>query len=217
VRRVQKAARACGALAGLVALVGCGAAGGARETPHPRNTLRAWAAAVRARDATAAYALLDARARSETDAARFRALFDAHHAELTAQAQTLDARAASEVRARARLTLVDGEVVALVLEDGAWRIDGGVLDAPGLRAPEDAVAALRRALARQSLPGVLRVLSRETRADVEAEIARFLEASADAAGVETRTEGDTAEVRLGSGVRVTLVREGGAWRVVDVE
>jgi len=207
----------CGALAGLVALVGCGAAGPGRSTPEPRSALRAWAAAVRARDAGAAYALLDERARSETDAARFQALFDANHAELTAQAQALDARAASDVRARARLTLVDGEVVALVLEDGAWRIDGGVLDAPGLRAPEDAIAALRRALARRSLPGVLRVLSRETRADVEAEIARFLEASGDVAALETRTEGDTAEVRLGSGVRVTLVREGGAWRVVDVE
>jgi hypothetical protein len=64
---------------------------------------------------------------------------------------------------------------------------------------------------------VLRVLSRETRGEVEAEIARFLAASEDTADLETRVEGDAAEVRLGGGARVTLVREAGAWRVADVE
>jgi hypothetical protein len=201
----------------FVALVGCGGANAGRGTPDPRGTLRAWTAAVRAQDAEAAYALLDADAQGDTDAARFSALFAEHHTELAAQATALEARAASDVGARARLTLVGGEVVVLVLEDGAWRIDGGVLDAPGLRTPEDAVASLRRALARRSLPGVLRVLSRETRGEVEAEIARFLAASEDAADLETHVEGDTAEVRLGGEARVTLVREAGAWRVVDVE
>jgi hypothetical protein len=204
-------------LLALVGVAGCGAAAASRGTPDPRGTLRAWAVAVRARDAGAAYALLDADARQGTDRARFSALFTAHHAELAAQATALEAGAASDIGARARLTLVGGEVVALVLEDGAWRIDGGVLDAPGLRTPEDAVASLRRALARRSLDGVLRVLSRETRGEVEAEIARFLAASEDTADLETRVEGDAAEVRLGGGARVTLVREAGAWRVADVE
>jgi hypothetical protein len=201
----------------LVALGGCGGAVAGRGTPDPRGTLRAWAAAVRAQDAEAAYALLDADAQRGTDPARFAAFFRENRAELAAQATALEARAASAVGARARLSLVGGEVVVLVLEDGVWRIDGGVLDAPGLRTPEDAVASLRRALARRSLPGVLRVLSRETRGDVEAEIARFLAASEDAADLETHVDGDTAEVRLGGEARVTLVREAGAWRVVDVE
>ncbi len=211
------AARVVGSVGLGVALGGCGAAGAARGNPDPRGTVGAWVRAVRAHDAAGAFALLDPRARDGLDAARFAALFAENHAELEAQAAALEAQAARRVDARARLTLVGGEVVALVLEDGAWRIDGGVLDAPGLRTPEDAVASLRRALSRRSLPGVLRVLSRGTRADVEAELARLNAASEDTADLEVHVDGDAAEVRLGGGARVQLVREAGEWRVVDVE
>lgn len=197
--------------------VGCGATATTRTTPLPSATLAAWSRAVASRDARAAWALLDDDARGGLDEARFAALFVENRAELEGQAQAIAARAREPVVAQARVVLVDGEVVVLVLEDGAWRIDGGVLSAPGLRTPEDAVASLRRALQRRSLPGVLRVLARTTRGDVEAELTRLLDATEDPADLEIEVQGDNAVVRLTGGAHIQLVRESGEWRVVDVD
>lgn len=202
----------------VLGVAGCGGAGAnAPRTPQPRVTLAAWSRAVAAQDAGAAWALLDADARGGLDEAKFRRLFTENRAELAAQAQVIAARTREPVVAQARLVLVDGEVVVLVLEDGAWRIDGGVLNAPALRTPEDAIASLRRALQRRSLPGVLRVLARTTRGDVEAELSRLLEATEDPADLDLEIQGDNAEVRLTGGARVRLVRESGEWRVIDVD
>jgi len=198
--------------------LGCaatGASGG--TTPPPSGTLTAWSRAVAANDVDAAWALLDVKAHEGIDEARFRVLFAENRAELAAQAQAMATRAATPVTAQARVALVDGEVVVLVLEDDVWRIDGGVLDAPGLRTPEDAVASLRRALQRRSLSGVLRVLARSTRGDVEAELARLLDATEDPADLSIEVQGDSAEVRLTGGARIRLVRESGEWHVVDVD
>jgi len=200
------------------AAMGCAGSGASgATTPPPSATLAAWARAVADDDIAGAWALLDAKAREGVDEARFRVLFAENRAELTAQAQAMGTRAAAPVTAQARVALVDGEVVVLVLEEGAWRIEGGVLDAPGLRTPEDAVASLRRALQRRSLSGVLRVLARSTRGDVEAELARLLDATEDPADLSIEVQGDSAEVRLTGGARIRLVRESGEWHVVDVD
>ncbi|HBQ13674.1 MAG TPA: hypothetical protein DEF51_21900 [Myxococcales bacterium] len=106
--------------------------------------------------------------------------------------------------------------MVLVLEDGRWRIDGGVLDAAGLGTPLDAVAAFRRALMRRDLEGVERVLSRQTRAEWEEELRRVLEATADTDDLEVEIQGNRARVRTTGGGSIELVRESGEWRVVDV-
>ncbi len=196
---------------------GCGGAGAAERTAQPNAVLAAWAQAVTASDAHAGWALLDERGRAGLDEARFAALFVENRADLEAQARAIAASAQRPITAQARLVLVDGEVVVLVLEEGAWRIDGGVLDAPGLHTPQDAVASLRRALQRRSLAGVLRVLARSTRGDVEAELTRMLDATEDPANFDLQVQGDSAEVRLTGGAHIRLVRESGEWRVVDVE
>lgn len=203
--------------AGLGA-TGCGATGStARTMPLPNVALAAWSRAIASQDADAAWALLDPGARTGLDRARFRALLAENRREIDAQAQVIGVRAEQPVTAQARLALVDGEVVVLVLEDGVWRIDGGVLDTSGLRTPQDAIASLRRALLRRSLPGVLRVLSRTTRGEVEAERSRLLDATEDPADLDLHVEGDHAEVRLTGGAHVRLMREAGEWHVVDVE
>jgi hypothetical protein len=105
----------------------------------------------------------------------------------------------------------------LVLEERGWTIDSGVLDAPVLRTPRDAVLALRQALQERNLRAIERVLARDTRAELEAEIDRFLGETADELDLEYEVRGNKAVVRTSSGREVQLVREAGEWRVRDVE
>ncbi|MCA9858043.1 MAG: hypothetical protein KC458_12300, partial [Dehalococcoidia bacterium] len=120
------------------------------------------------------------------------------------------------IDAQARVQLASGETILLVLEEGGWRIDGGVLDAAGLVTPLDAVAAFRRALMRRDLPGVERVLSRQTRAEWEEEVRRVIEGTEDTDDLEVEVQGNRARVRTTGGGSIELVRESGEWRVVDI-
>jgi len=182
------------------------------------ETLNAYVAAVRAEDAHAAYLLLDEATRARTSEEDFAQRMHENLPELREQAEAL-ARGLERQPARveARIDLLDGERVLLVEEQGELRVAGGVLDAPSLGSPEDAVLALRRALMRRSLSGALRTFSQSSRASVEAEIRDFLDATADPLDLETEIAGNEARVRLTGGRHVTLVYEAGEWRIVDVE
>ncbi|MBC7171937.1 MAG: hypothetical protein H5U40_05910, partial [Polyangiaceae bacterium] len=112
--------------------------------------------------------------------------------------------------------LSSGEEVALSREGGEFRIASGVLEATAPTTPEDAIVALRHALLRQSLPALLRILSRSTRAELEAEIDRILDETADELDLDIEESGDRATVRLGGGGLLVLVREAGEWRFEDI-
>jgi hypothetical protein len=205
--------RPCDGLLVAVLLSGCGAV--AASVEPPATTLAAYEAAIRANDVETAYALLDERTKREVTLGEFRSLAEANRAELTEQAEEL-ARAAEHVPAIAHVPLEDGETVQLVLEDGRWAIEGGVLDAPALRTPEEAVLSLRRALSRRSLPGIERILARVPRAEMEAERERILEETADDLDYDVEVQGNRAVVRLTGGREIELVREAGEWRVLEI-
>ena len=195
-------------------IVGCG---GGPPVRGPSPSVRTYAGALQRGDADGAWALLDEDARRGRSEAEHATLMEANGAELREQGAALARAAGTDaVEARARVPLQSGETVVLVLEDGRWRIDGGVLDAAGLGTPLDAVAAFRRALMRRDLEGGERVLSRQTRAEWEEELRRVLEATADTDDLEVEIQGNRARVRTTGGGSIELVRESGEWRVVDV-
>lgn len=197
-----------------MATTACG--GGAGEG-GPSRVVERYAAALAQGDPDAAWSLLDDDARRGRTEAEHAALMAANAHELGAQGRAL-ARAAGPdgVDAHARVQLESGETIVLVLEAGAWRIDGGVLDAAGLATPLDAVAAFRRALVRRDLRGIERVLSRQTRAEWEEDLRRVLDATEDGDDLEVEVQGNHARVRTTGGGSIELVRESGEWRVVDV-
>lgn len=199
-------------LAVLVLLAGCGAG---PRVEGPSSAIQAYATALREGNAGEAWALLDEDARRGRSEPEHAARMAENHAELADEGEAL-ARAEA-VEARARVPLRSGETVVLVLEDGHWRIDGGVLDAAGLGTPLDAVAAFRRALMRRDLNGIERALSRQTRAEWEEELRRIVEATADPDDLDVEIEGNRAHVRTTGGGSIELVRESGEWRVVDVQ
>jgi hypothetical protein len=60
-------------------------------------------------------------------------------------------------------------------------------------------------------------LGRSLRGEVEAEVQRFLEETADELDYDTEIQGHAATVRTSGGRVVRLTREAGEWRVVDFE
>lgn len=194
--------------------VGCGGGPGAQG---PSPVIERYAGALTRGDGRAAWELLDEDARRGRTVEQHAALMVANTAELGEQGRSLARAAGSDaVSAHARVALQSGETLVLVLEDGAWRIDGGVFDAAGLATPLDAVAAFRRALMRRDLHGIERVLSRQTRAEWEEEVRRVVESTEDGEDLEVEIQGNRARVRTTGGGSIELVRESGEWRVVDV-
>jgi hypothetical protein len=195
-------------------LAGCAAAPPAR-VPDPTRTTQRFAAALRANEADAAYGLLDPELQSAIDRQRFLQLWHENQGELAAIGERMQ-RTPGPGAARAQLALDDGERVVLVLEDGRWRIAGGVFDAQTLVTPVDAVLELRRALRRQSLPGLLRVLARERRAAWLAAFEKSVEQTADPLDLRIEVHDDEATVHLNGGGEIHLRREAGQWHVWDV-
>lgn len=196
------------------ALLGCGGAPPAKVA-DPATTARQFAAALRADDAETAYALLEPELREDLGRERFFSLWRENRAELRDLGERI-ARVDLAAKARAQVELEDGERVALVLEDGAWRVQGGVLDAQALGTPLDAVAELRRALRRQSLPGLLRVLARERRAAWMAAFEKSIAQTGDPLDLRVEINGDEATVHLTGGGEIKLKREAGRWQIWDV-
>lgn len=197
-----------------LALAGCGAPARVRG---PSSAIREYGEALTRADASFAWTRLDEDARRGRTGEEHAALMERNAVELREQGEAISRAAGTDaVEARARVPLRSGETVVLVLEDGQWRIDGGILDAAGLGTPLSALAALRRALMRRDLPGVERVLSRQTRAEWEEEVRRVLDSTADVDDLEVDVQGNHARVRTTGGGSIELVRESGEWRVVDI-
>jgi hypothetical protein len=195
-------------------LLGCAGATLGR-VPDPAVTARRFGAALRENRPEVAYALLDPELRAALGHARFLQLWQQNRAELQELGAELG-RIDPKLAPRAHVELQDGEQVALVLEDGCWRVAGGVLDAQALGTPLDAVVELRRALQRQSLPALLRVLARERRATWVAAFEKTVEQSRDPLDLRVEVHGDDAIVHLTGGGVVQLKREAGRWQVWDV-
>ncbi len=205
--------RPASVLALAIALVGCGGAPSAAADPS--DVVRAFVAASERGDVDAVHALLDDASRATVTVEALRGAHDANPEERAAQAAALRG-AEARPTTRAEVALASGEEVTLVVEEGAFRVAGGVLESTAPGTPEQAIVGLRHALKRRSLPLFLRVLSRGTRAELEADIARLLEETEDELDLEVAESGDRATVRLGGGGAIELVREAGEWRIEDI-
>lgn len=194
--------------------------GGACVHESPRDGLRAYTAALRARDEAAVRARSDARSRGLW--ATHRVLED----DWDALAAGLD-REAVQVEERARLHLDGGRVVELVREDGRWQVAGGGLRVARADTPRAALVTFMVAYDAGRLD-VLRTLiprrfssiyaSDERLTEHLSVMASRIEAARPALSVDRPSiEGDSARIPYGRGRAVELVLEDGSWRVLDLE
>lgn len=139
-----------------------GCAGGPSAT-QPNEALRAYARALDERRIEDAYRMLSEEARRGLSLEAFRRAVLENPAEAQEIARAL-ARPSGEARVTARVLLPTGEEVPLVLEDGAWKVEGSAVDLYGDATPRQALLGFIRAFKRQRWDVVLRYVPEEERA-----------------------------------------------------
>ncbi|HET9952904.1 MAG TPA: hypothetical protein VFQ61_00295 [Polyangiaceae bacterium] len=177
--------------------------------------MKLYAEAARQGDARRIYALLSERSQHELGLSGTQRLVQDAKGELAAQGQGL-ARADVVLEARAVIRYDDGETASLTLDSGRFWIDSAAALPLQPRTPAEALAELRRALARRSYAALVRLLSRDTQAALENQVGSLVEGLESPETLDVKADGDSAEVELSGGHWVKLKREAGIWHVEDV-
>lgn len=206
--------RAHGVLAAVActAFLGCGAG----RVPDPKSAAEAYAAAAARGDGDALYDLLPEKTKREVSRADVVRTVQAEREELK-EASKHFAGKRLRVRARAVLRFDDGEEASLSLQDGVYRVDATSELLSGAPTPTLALQQFRRALARRSYVALLRVLTPETRAAVEAEVRALVEGLEHPEELQVHVAGEAATIHLAGGHIVKLKRDAGVWFVDDFD
>jgi hypothetical protein len=207
--RRRRHERAWVMIVGLLGLIACG-----HGAPPPAEaTLDAIRRAMMEGDAEALYALSTSETKAVHGPDGVAELVAAGRDELRQTARALET---AQGQLEVTLRFPDGDPVAMVIEDGSYRLHGAILGGASLGSPEEAVLALRAALERRSLQGVLRVLTTERRRAILAEMDALSESARDPLDFDMKITGDKAVVRLPGRTVIFLERESDEWRIVDV-
>jgi hypothetical protein len=187
-----------------------------RSVPDPRSAIVAYATAATRGDPETIYGLLTDSSRRAFRREQVRAMVSDERPELAEQARNLGS---GEVRieASARLRFSDGEEATLDLRGGTYGVTSAGALPGGGRTPQETLAQLRRALARRSYEGLVRVLSTATRSAMENDVRDLVEGLSDPAELLVPVNGDEARVPIPGGHMVTLKREAGIWRVQNFD
>lgn len=193
----------------------CSCSSGSHVT-HPDAVLRDYVEAIEQGNLDAAYDLLSASQQHRISREEFRRLAREYPVELEAQARELRRQMVEPVPVAAEVRLESGEVATFELQGGRWRITEGAAGSVSLSSPLQAVRAMRRALLRRSYRGAIRVLSRESRAQIEDEISRIIDGLEDEESLSIEVNGVRARIIYDDNHFVDLLREDGEWVIVDM-
>jgi hypothetical protein len=202
-------------------------ASGCVRDPGPRDTLAAYREALLRKDAEAIAKLEASSLRADHDIDAIRAQLLGHPELASSLARELGEDAEIET---AELVLESGRRVRLVRESGAWRVLEGGIDRS---LPATAIGALSGffgAIDRDRMDELRSFIPDEhqatfaqesaLRAHVQRERERIAKVRAALGPLEAKeaiVSGDEAEVPYGEGKSVRMLRQGGTWRVIDLE
>jgi hypothetical protein len=204
------------ALTALAASTGLLSACASQRVPDPKVTARAYASAAKRGDAAAIYALLTPEGQRALGVSGTKQLVSESRGELGRTAQAIQSESA-RVEASAEARFSDGESAQLVLEDGQFKVDAASLLPARPRTPSQALAGLRRALARRSYPALMALFANDSQGALESDIGSLVSGLEHPETLDIQINGDAAEVQLPTGHRILLKREAGIWRVLDFD
>jgi len=226
----------------LVLFFGAASAVGCAGTGGPSDTLRAYASALQDKRVEDAYKMLSDEAKRSISLEAFRRMVLENPDDVLEVARAL-ARPSAPPVVTATVTMPNGDELALVLEDGKWRVDAAAVDLYGQSTPRQALAGFLRAHERRRYDVLVRyipdadreggaagplgaaagggeITAEQLRAAWEGaqkeETDRVLQALRAALPTATIEEnGDTASMSYGSGGTVSFIRERGLWKIRD--
>ena len=219
------------ALAVLAVAAAMGCASSRAAAGSPEGTLHAYAQALEEGRADAAYRMLSDEARRGISFEAFRAMIKDDPDGVREIGRALERPAAPAV-VTAIVTSPSGQELRLVLEDGAWRVDGSSLDLYAQDTPRHAVMGFVRAVERKRYDVVMRFVPEShvegldaaklkaawegnERSEIEQVVAALRQALA-SASVAIEETGERATMPYGSGT-LQLVREHGLWKIENFD
>ncbi len=224
---MRTSARKLGAVAALVwstvvAVGGAGCAG--RSTVSPAATLRRYADAIATDDARAAYQLLSPSLRSSVRVEDFEKQWHDNRRERDEQRQlilTMLSRRHPSLSERAELRLVQGSVIHLSSVSqtfgNSWVLSDANLRSVSATTPQEALRLLLLAAEQRNFSALLRILSSEQRQALEAQLSERIERlRAALLRPSIEVSGDRARIEYDPRFFIELTREGGSWRVTDL-
>jgi hypothetical protein len=212
-------------LLGGSAQLGCGAGG---ASLGPRETLRAYAVALREQRIADAYGLLSRDARIRLSLPEFTRMVTENGREIEDISRSL-LEPAEAPKITATLTSPDGDTLRLVYEGDAWHVDGSAFDLYGQATPRAALESFLRAYTNKRYDVLLRFVPDQKRQGLSADqlkqawegdqrqqLERLTQAlRASLPNLRIEVLGTRATVAYGPGANVELVQEQGTWRIED--
>jgi hypothetical protein len=209
---------------GMWLLIGCMAG----ANVGPVATLHDYAAALREKDAPRAYGLLSSDAKRNLTFAAFEQMLrddPAGTAELAASIES----AVQPIDITAQVTASNGEVLALVYENGTWKADLAAIDLYSQATPGKTVRSFVRAFDARRYDLLIRFVPA---AELEGLTPKLLQAAWEgpqreemtrlvgalrASPISATTEvlGNRATVAYGAGASIQLINEAGYWKIEE--
>ncbi len=207
------------------------AACGATQHPggDPQSVLRAYARALEAGHADEAYRLLSDEARRGISIEAFRRMLSDDPEGVREIGRSLERPTAAPV-VTATVTGPSGQELDLVLENGAWKVDGTTIDLYAQDTPRHAIQGFVRAVERKRYDVVMHYVPESHKEGLDApklqaaweghekdEIAQVVAALKQALpGGQIEETGDRATMMYGAGT-IQLVREHGLWKIENFD
>ena len=204
----------------LVALLGCGGAGGASSPAA--DGVRDYVHALRSNDPHDAYELMSADARKQISYDQFAQEWKQNTAERAWQAQVLDEslKGNPDVGERALVSFSDGKLVQLEREGTTWRLESELVSRSRAKQPRDAIRLFADAVNARDVNGALDVLTERRRDGLMKQVQGFIIGLAKHQHDRLDPENDThAELRWdenGVRYRIVLKKENDEWRIDDI-
>jgi len=197
----------------LLAL-GCGRSA---DPYHPRTALQQYVRYVETNNSKGAYELLSKKLRRGLSYKAFARKWKKNYAELRVQATDIgkQLKLAKQYKIKAKLRVGQRRSISLHHEGKSWKIVGGVGGGFDSMTPRQAVMALVRALEARNFSAFLRLLSKPRREKLVRELTLRLEKLKANLDRDIEVTGNRARLQYDPRYWIMLVKENGAWKVVE--
>ncbi len=196
------------------------AAGGCRPVAdpyHPKTALAQYVHHIEANNSKAAYAMLSKKLRRLLSYEAFARKWKKNYAELRFQAANIRKQIGKhkQYEVQARMKLGQRRNVSFTHEDNRWRIIGGVGGGVESPTPRAAIRALVKALETKNLSAFIKLLGADRRKQFLREMTLRLEKLKANLDRDFEITGNRARLQYDPRYWIMLVKENGAWRVVE--